>query len=69
VPTATTFRVVSYTLPLSEPDCEEPGSDSMVEEKTVRNGSRAKSIARATSGVSTTVIPPRTCVFFLNRRF
>ena len=26
------FRVVSYALELSEPDREEPGSDSMVEE-------------------------------------
>ena len=27
------FRVVSYSLQLSEPGREEPGSDSMVEEK------------------------------------
>src|SRR6185436_20828300 len=27
------FRVVSYALQLSEPDCEQPGSDSMVQEK------------------------------------
>jgi hypothetical protein len=27
------FRIVSYALQLSEPDREEPGSDSMVEEK------------------------------------
>jgi hypothetical protein len=29
------FRVVRYALQLSEPDREEPGSDSMVEEKRV----------------------------------
>jgi hypothetical protein len=57
------FRVVRYALQLSEPDCEEPGSDSMVEEKRV-GMLPARSSARVTSGVET-VTPPKTRALLL----
>jgi hypothetical protein len=56
------FCIVGYALKLSEPDREEPGSDSMVEEKRFGVGPTI-SIARLTSGESITVMPPKTLVF------